>query len=182
MDNRERDLITTELPTLNKEKFKNDPNQFELLKVLYGEMNSNYRNLADIRFKLLGFLPAISVLAWTELYKNISVNSFTEALVGIIVTVLGFRITYGIWVYDNRNDELYNDLVSRGRKIEEEFGVNTGLYKGRLKPNKIDMFGNIINHGRSLSIIYSSVFIGWGFMIFWYLFYLVKLIILYFQY
>lgn len=174
MDNRERDYKTTELSTVDKEKLLNKDAEFELLQLLYDETNSNYRNLADIRFKLLGFLPAVSVIAWTELYRNITVDSVTSIIIGIIVALLGLRITYGIWIYDNRNDELYNDLVSRGKKIEEELGVITGLFKGRLKANKKDMFRRVINHGRALGVIYSSVFVGWGLLGLWYAIHLVK--------
>lgn len=176
MDTRDRELKATELPTIDRGKLPGNADHHEILKILYGEMNSNYRNLADIRFKLFGLLPALSILAWVELYKNIPVDNFSSVILGIMVTTLGISITYGIWIYDNRNDELYNDLVGRGRKIEEEFGIHTGLFKGRLKPNKVDRFGKIINHGRSQYIIYSSVFIGWGLMITWFLINLLKLI------
>ena len=168
MDKRERDYKATDLPTLDIEKIASKENELDLLKVLYGETNSNYRNLADIRFKLLGFLPAVSVIAWIEMYKNISVGNLSGTILGIAIAILGIRISYGIWIYNKRNDELYDDLVSRGRKIEEEFGVHTALFKGRLKANTKDLMKNIINHGRALKIIYSSVFIGWGMILLWY--------------
>jgi hypothetical protein len=168
MDERKRDQTTTELPTLDKEKSA-DRNDLEILKIIYGEANSNYRNLADIRFKLLGFLPALSVLAWIELYKKVPADRLPDILLGLLVTMLGMRITYGIRIYDSRNDEIYNDIVSRGRKIEEEFGVHTALFKGRLKANKRDVFRLPINHGRATSMIYSSVFIGWFLLLSWYL-------------
>ncbi len=38
------------------------------------------------------------------------------------------------------NDELYNDLVSRGKKNEEELGIGTAIFKGRLKANTKDKF------------------------------------------
>ena len=84
---------------------------------------------------------------------------------------LGIRITYAVRIYDRRNDELYDDLISRGRKIEEELGVHTGIFKGRLKGTTKDkIFRKLINHGRALHLIYSSVFIGWIALIVWYAF------------
>jgi hypothetical protein len=176
MPDLERDYKSTDLPTIDEDKVNNRENQVELLKVVYGETNSNYRNLADIRFKLLGFVPAISVLAWATLYKDIGIDSLANVISGIVITFLGLRVTYGIRTYDKRNDELYNDLVSRGRKIEEELGIHTALFKGRVKANKFDIFNRKINHGMSLNIIYSSVYAGWGLLLMWYIYNLAILV------
>ena len=168
MAKEERDYKSTDLSTFGSEK--PDDKQLEILKLIYGEVNSNYRNLADIRFKLLGFVPAISIIAWATLYKEIDVNSIYNNIAGFIISFLGLRVAWGVRTYDKRNDELYNDLVSRGRKIEEELGVHTAIFKGRMKANKVDIFCRIVNHQRSLNIIYSSVFTGWSLLILWYLF------------
>ena len=98
-----------------------------------------------------------------------SVTDFYSNIAGFIISFLGLRVVWGVRTYDKRNDELYNDLVSRGRKIEEELGIHTAIFKGRVKANKVDIFRGIINHGRSLDIIYSSVFTGWSLLILWYL-------------
>ena len=176
MDDRKRKYDLTDLPTIVAEKPEDKEKQIDLLKLIYGEANSNYRNLADTRFKLLGFVPAVSLLAWATLYKDIEVVNLANVISGIIISLLGFLITYGVRIYDKRNDELYDDLISRARKIEDELGIHTGLFKGRLEANKIDVFRKKINHGRALDIIYSSVFVGWGFMILWYIFNLVQFI------
>ena len=34
----------------------------------------------------------------------------------------------GLWIYDTRNNELYDELISRGRRIEAELGIHTGAY------------------------------------------------------
>jgi hypothetical protein len=170
-----RNYNLTDLPTMDKDKGIDKNKEVDILKEIYNETNSNYRNLADIRFKLLGFVPAISVLAWTELYKNILVDTVINTISGMVITMLGLSITYGIRIYDNRNNELYNDLVSRARKIEDELGIHTGNFRGRLEANKKDVFGKTINHGRALNIIYLSVFIGWGLLMLWYLGNLIKL-------
>jgi hypothetical protein len=163
-DKRIRDYALNELPTLEWSG-KND----ELLKQVYTEVNSNYRNLADIRFKLLSFVPAVSVLAWVELINKLVAKDLQNAVFGLMVSILAIRIIFGIRIYDKRNDELYNDLVSRGRKIEDELGIGTAIFKGRLKPNKKDkIFQGEINHGRGLDLIYSSVFAGWGLIGSWY--------------
>ena len=60
MDNRPRDYISTDLPTF--EKAVSPEVKMDLLKQIYSEVNSNYRNLADLRFKLLGLVPAVSII------------------------------------------------------------------------------------------------------------------------
>ena len=176
MELESRHYESTDLPTF---KANTSPKKKEeLLKVLYSETNSNYRNLADIRFKLLGFVPAVSVIAWAELLSKLPVEEFPIVVIGLTLSLLGMRITYGVRIYDMRNDQLYDDLVRRGRKIEEEMGVHTGIFKGRLDATRKDrVFKKIIKHGRGLSLIYSSVFIGWGLLIIWYAFNIVKLLI-----
>lgn len=176
MDNENRQYTSIDLPTL--EHTKNSNQAADILKELYGETNSNYRNLTDIRFKLLGFVPAVSIIAWTELLDKAKVDTIPSAAIGLIITFLGIRIAYGVRIYDKRNDELYNDLISRGRKIEEELGVHTAIFKGRLKGTSKDkIFKKVINHGRGLDLIYSSVFSGWSLLILWYAYNLVVLLI-----
>lgn len=71
------------------------------------------------------------------------------------VIVFGFLITLVLYIYDGRNSEFYDDLISRGRRIEEELGIDTGQFRGRLKPPKwliqleVDV-GYIILFSRSL--------------------------------
>jgi len=67
MDNNiTRDYALSELPTLELPR-----DNGESLKAIYTEVNANYRYLADIQFKLLGFVPAISAIAWVELLDKI---------------------------------------------------------------------------------------------------------------
>ncbi len=97
-DERIRDYVLTELSTL--ENVNNNTAEVELLKHIYSEVNSNYRNLADIRFKLLGLVPAASIIAWAELINKIAPDSLHNAVSGLVVSLLGIRITYGIRIYD----------------------------------------------------------------------------------
>lgn len=173
-DDRKRDYNLTDIPTLKSTPTADDK---ELLKTLYGEINANYRNLADIRFKLLAFTPAVSVLVWVELMDKIKPENLMQAIAGLLISTFALRIILGIRVYDSRNDELYNDLISRGRKIEDELSICTAIFRGRLQPNKRDkLFSNEINHGRGLSLIYGSVIIGWIVIACWYLYSITVLI------
>lgn len=141
------------------------PHQNENQLKIYSEVNNNYRHLADIRFKLLALVPAVSIVSWIALLKTLESQNFLHNLVGIIIGFLALRIIHGIVIYNDRNDDIYNDLISRGRKIEDEMQVSTGIFKGRKKGILIDStFVKIrfrINHETGLNLIYRSVRCGW---------------------
>ena len=62
----------------------------------------------------------------------------------------------GLTIYDQRNSELYDDLISRGRKIEEELGFSTGQFLGRFDPKR-----NGINHSNGTRLVYGASLAGW---------------------
>ncbi|MEL6250933.1 MAG: hypothetical protein AAFR87_02880 [Bacteroidota bacterium] len=140
------------------------------LSLIYQEVNSNYRHLADTRFKLLGLVPLASIFAWMEILTSLTGKNLPKGLAGTVVSIIGFFIIYGIRIYDKRNDELYNDLISRGRKIEEELGIDTAIFKGRptsFRKAKLDLK---INHSTGTNLIYRGVLIGWIILFFYYFF------------
>ena len=73
--------------------------------------------LADIRFKLLAFVPSI-VGATVAL-----VSKEHDQRVIVAVSALGFMATLGILLYELRNSELYNAAVYRARVLEGELGL-----------------------------------------------------------
>ncbi|MEN0046548.1 MAG: hypothetical protein AAF806_05795 [Bacteroidota bacterium] len=109
----------------------------------------------DIRFKLLGFVPAISV---TLIYSVLSAEKLGKWEV-TFVGVVGFLITLAIKIYDQRNSELHDQLISRGRKIEEEMGVDNGVFMGRRKPSK-RFLGIPVRHG-IINLIYWTCLLMW---------------------
>ena len=66
----------------------------------------------------------------------------TALLATVVVCVLGFLVTLGIFIYDRRSEVSYNELISRGRKIEGEPGVHTAIFQGR-----VDKKSRFISHG-----------------------------------
>ena len=152
---------------------ESDTKNSDFILKLYSEVNSNYRHLADIRFKLLALVPAVSVIVWATLIEKISSSNIIENILGIFISILAIRIIWGIKIYDKRNDELYDNLISRGRKIEEELELSNGIFLGRVKSTKIDTlfkyFRNRINHSTGTRLIYSSVEIGWISVLMYYL-------------
>jgi len=159
-----RHYWSTKLPTMVDAKYRPenfaDTSKSKVLLKLYDQICDQYRDLADTRFKLLGLLPAVSVIVWTQLFKEELLNLPS---LGLIIALLGLAVSIGIYIYNERNNELYNDLIRRGRKIEEELKIHTGLFRGRRRPHR-----EMINHGRGTSLIYWSVFIGWFVIVLWF--------------
>ncbi len=125
----------------------------KLLVMLYEEVCTQWRDLHDVRFKLLGLLPLVTV---GILSFGAGAEGMTGAFAAMIVTALGLGVTHGLHVYDRRNSELYNALISRGRRIEAELGVRTGVYLGRPAPRVSQ-----ITHGVATGTIYWSVKVAW---------------------
>ncbi|MEK7395823.1 MAG: hypothetical protein AAB116_02690, partial [Candidatus Poribacteria bacterium] len=61
----------------------------------YGEINTNIRSLAEVRFKLLAFVPtlggaAIFVLSQAGLTESVNPSSSNSTLLAIIIGLFGF--------------------------------------------------------------------------------------------
>ena len=132
----------------------------DALIALYEQTCKSWHVLIDIRFKLLGFVPAISVLLLVNLLSSEGVAKGLSPVIKIGIAVLGLLATFALLLYDLRNSELHDDLISRGRKIEELLGVDTGQFRGRLKSSNW-----FVKHVRATALIYGSALVGWAFAI-----------------
>ena len=143
-----RHYTTSPLPTLQDGRPLDQPR--ELLLALYGEVCASWRMLTDVRFKLLGFLPVLS---------GAGILTLRDAVPGwprVALAALGLAVVVGLTIYDERNSELYNDLISRARKIEEELGFDTGQFLGRVDPKSKG-----INHSNGTRLVYGASLAAW---------------------
>lgn len=143
------------LPALASASWQLDTQRQTVLLALYGEVASGWRTLTDVRFKLLGLLPVVSVAVLITL---LSASHGPTALTGVErtgIAVLGLLITGAVRLYDLRNTDLYNDLVGRGRQIEAELGVHTGHFRGR--PNS----RGLIQHDVAVGAVYVLSALAW---------------------
>jgi len=129
----------------------------------YDSIVASFRQLADIRFKLLALLPSISGLAVGII--SFDLEAFKAApLPRFLIGILGFALTLGLVFYDKRNSEVYSRLAERAKELEEEIGASQ-FTKGR--DRKLRFFGIFgINHSSGLSLIYGAVLGSWLFPIF----------------
>ncbi len=107
---------------------------------LYKEICTSWRTLVDVRFKLLGFVPAASIAIIIVLLSSntneLKLPPLLTAGIQTGIALFGLIVTYALYVYDQRNTQFHDDLISRGRRIEKELGVDTGQFLGRLKSHK----------------------------------------------
>jgi hypothetical protein len=135
----------------------------EKLKIDY-EMSAQYFfHLADVRFKLLAFLPIVSGSALALVPQHLApLEMFALGLLGLVVTV-------GVLLYDQRNSQIYNSLVGRLNLIEESLRRPAmraekqvgGAFLDRPKRRRT-LFGLVAaNHGVALDLVYSASVAAW---------------------
>jgi hypothetical protein len=131
----------------------------------YEQTVESIRQLTDIRFKLLAFVPTLSGAAIAIVTKRALPG--VEAAIG----AFGFFVTLGIAFYDQRNSALYDALISRARWLERERlrlpGRADAQFGGQFAerpPERRRLFGIVeVWHDRALALIYGTVLGGWVF-------------------
>jgi hypothetical protein len=128
----------------------------DVLMTLYGQACQSWRQHVDVRFKLLALVPSLSLVALAIVFGGGVPSSGVASLPKVLLALLGLALVAGLWIYDTRNSELHDDLISRARRIEEELGVHTGLFRGRLSPRR-----GWIAHGTATNLIYGATLLAW---------------------
>ena len=122
---------------------------------IYEQTCITWRELVGVRFKLLAIVPTVSLAL---VATTLSTEGLSEGLspVGrLLIAIFGLVVTLGLFIYDQRNSVLHDDLISRARKIEDELGVDTGIFRGRLKASCL------FKHDLATKLIYGSSICGW---------------------
>jgi hypothetical protein len=92
----------------------------------YGEVSNLFRQLTDIRFRLLALLPiaAVAAAAWKG-------DQATSKTIALALSGFGLFATLGLITYNARNDQLYNELIGRAKSIERSLGLHDGMFANR---------------------------------------------------
>lgn len=125
------------------------------LLALYGEVSRNWCRVVEVRYRLLGAVAAASILLLAIILKPEAAGGLTLP-VQIGLALLGLAATAGLFLYDLHNARVYNDLISRGRKIEAALGVDTGQFLGSTPR------GRLVQHDRAAVIVFGSVMVAWA--------------------
>jgi hypothetical protein len=156
-DRAQRTYRYSRLPVLETESLHLEPaDRLAVLLETYREVNTNWRALTDVRFKLLALVPAVSVFVLIALLKSDTSAAAAPNPIVWLLSVVGLVVTVGLFVYDRRNSDLYDDLISRGRRIEAELGMDTGQFLGRRAARR-----KWLAHDAATTLVYSASIIAW---------------------
>lgn len=104
-----RAYSTTPLPTIERTATVTEVPS--VLLSLYVEICNSWRQLTEVRFKLLGLVPTISVTILITLLARAKDGEGLTHLTETMVVIFGLFITFALFIYEQRNSELYDDLV-----------------------------------------------------------------------
>jgi hypothetical protein len=149
-----RAYATTTLPTLREGSDLADKENRDLMIKIYDQVCSTWKELIGVRFKLLGLVPAVSLALLSNVFSNAS-NQGLPTFAKLLICVVGLFVVIGLFIYDRRNSALHDDLISRGRKIEDELGIDTGIFRGRLKAE------GIFKHDVATNLVYALSSLAW---------------------
>jgi hypothetical protein len=153
-DREDRAYKTTDLPTI-REGGAAPADRRDLLLKLYDQTCITWRALIDVRFKLLALVPTLSLISLATVFGMGDAAKHIFPQLRLLFAVLGLIVTTGLLIYDLRNSQLHDDLISRGRKIEDELWVDTGVFRGR------KVAKGLIKHDNATILIYGSALIAW---------------------
>ena len=161
-----RDYETINLPTLVADFSARYPDskEDELRRFLYAEVCSSWRTLTEVRFKLLGLIPIVSAAILINLLaRPKDPDTGLSQIAQTAIVVFGFVVTVALWIYDRRNDELYGDLLERGKRIEQELGIDTGIFLGRKQRSRraIPVATVLVGHQLAVNIVYAAAITAW---------------------
>lgn len=141
--------------------------EFEKLKMDYEHTLQQFAMLADIRFKLLAFVPTLAGAAIVFLGTKAAPET------ALAVGLLGFIVTIGITFYDIRNTQFYDAIVHRARWLEAlldlpictEGQPTGGLFRERPRPSLRFLGKFLVWHDRGLAMVYGAALGGWALII-----------------
>ena len=117
------------------------------LRLDYEQTSQLLRTLTDIRFKLIAFVPT---------FAGASVGFFARprpAVELLAIGVLGLVATFGIYLYERRNSQLYAAAAGRARELERRLELSVG--------------SGVDTHDRGLSLVYGAALAGWSYIVSW---------------
>lgn len=149
----------------------------------YEGTSAYFRELHATRFRLLALLPVALGAAIATLPPKISPGD--KAVLGLV----GLAVTIGFTIYDQRNTQIYDRLILRGKLLEKELALpplhiptepSNRYYGGAFKDRpprrgqcklRLPILDQplefaLIWHDLGLAFVYSGTFAGWAFMFF----------------
>jgi hypothetical protein len=97
----------------------------------------------------------LSLISLATVFGGGDATKYFSPKLRFLFACLGLVVTLGLLIYELRNSQLHDDLISRGRKIEDELGVDTGVFRGR------KVAKGVIKHDHATFLIYGAALVAW---------------------
>lgn len=135
----------------------------------YQQTAAYFQVLHEARFKLLAILPVVAGVAIAAIRPGAgSAQS--------LVALLGFFVTLGLAIYDQRNTQIYDRLVTRGQYLERVLRfrklpsaeTEPVLYEERKKDNigpfhcRPPLRHRWLSHDSGISLVYAATLGAWA--------------------
>jgi hypothetical protein len=146
-----------------------DANRVEASDADYATTVDIYKMLVDVRFKLLGFVPAFAGISGVLIHGSSASDWATLGL-----GAFGLTATLGIIVYDLRNSQWHNRAIHRAHQLETLLtypssyagGRAGGVFNERPPRGRPRLFGLIdVTHGQATGLVYAASTGVWVFLI-----------------
>jgi len=125
----------------------------------YKEAAAQFRLLTDIRFKLLAYLP-LGTIATVFLTKGDGHLASQPA-----IAAFAFVATVCLAAYNKRNDQHYDELVSRAAELERKYlGLGHGTFTDR-PGSWLMIFGVKIEHRWPIGLLYAATAAFWAYLL-----------------
>lgn len=123
----------------------------------YKEVADQFRKLTDIRFQLLTYLPLGTAAAAVFVAKDNYLEKHPE------ISAFAFVVTLCIATYNKRNDQHYDELVSRAAELERDLQIEHGSFSDRPKPWL--KYGPVpVEHRWPIGLIYAAAASLWAYL------------------
>jgi hypothetical protein len=134
----------------------------------YKEVADQFRKLTDIRFQLLTYLPVGTTAAAFFVAKDNELVKHPE------ISAFAFIVTLCIATYDKRNDQHYDELVSRAAELERELQIERGIFADRPRswlkygfggPRSWSKYASVpVDHRWPIGLIYAAAAGLWAYL------------------
>ena len=130
------------------------------LRLEYDRAVAIFRDLTDIRFKLLALVPTLSGAAVGLLHAG-------QAPIELLaVGLLGLAATLGILVYELRNSEIRRAAGARIGAVESEV-LGRPLIENRARGGARLLWVIPLEQSIGLALVYGAALAGWGYLVSW---------------
>jgi hypothetical protein len=131
------------------------------VRIEYDRAVALFRDLTDIRFKLLALVPTLSGAAVGLLRAG-------QAPVTLLaIGVLGLAATAGVLLYELRNSEIRLAAARRLGGLEDALFADRRLVTDRPKQAP-KLFGLVpLEHSLGLAFVYGAALAGWSYLVAW---------------